>query len=230
MKKYIYFVLVAMLFVSCATSMSTGLTREKNYPKMYTDKPLTILVMPPINKTVNVEAKEYFYTSMMIPLCEKGYYVISPFLAMDLLKSESAYDSELFMNANLSSFNKVFGADVALFTVINTWSKSTLGNVITVDIEYILKSTTSNEILFNRKGKLSVDTGVNSGGNGGLLGALVDMAASAINTALTDKVIAARRCNNYVLHDLPDGRYAPMFDKDQNVSAGGIEFSGTVAQ
>jgi len=228
MKKIIYFALIATLFASCGTT--SNLTRGKNYPKMYTDKPTTILVMPPINKTVNVEAKEYFYTSMMVPLCEKGYYVISPFLAMDLLKSESAYDSELYLDGNLAPFKKVFGADVALFTVINQWSKSTLGNTITVEVEYILKSTTSNEILFNRKGTLAVDTSINSGGNAGLLGALVDMAASAINTALTDKVIAARRCNNFVLHDLPDGVYAPMFDKDQDVSAGGISFSGRVSQ
>ncbi|WP_071145470.1 GNA1162 family protein [Bacteroides ihuae] len=228
MKKIIYFALIATLFASCGTT--SNLTRGKSYPKMYSDKPTTILVMPPINKTVNVEAKEYFYTSMMVPLCEKGYYVISPFLAMDLLKNESAYDSELYLDGNLASFKKVFGADVALFTVINQWSKSTLGNTITVEVEYILKSTTSNEILFNRKGTLVVDTSLNSTSNAGLLGALVDMAASAINTALTDKVIAARRCNNFVLHDLPDGVYAPLFDKDQDVSAGGINFSGRVSQ
>ncbi|WP_321332749.1 GNA1162 family protein [uncultured Bacteroides sp.] len=228
MKKYIYFAFIAMLLASCGSS--TNFTRGKSYPKMYTDKPVTILVMPPINKTVNVEAKEYFYTSMMVPLCEKGYYVISPFLAMDLLKSESAYDSELFLDGNLASFKNVFGADVALFTVINEWSKSTMGNTITVDIEYILKSTTTNEVLFSRKGRLNVNTSINSGNSAGLLGALVDMAASAINTALTDKVIAARRCNNFVLHDLPDGKYSPMFDKDQNVGAGGANFSGTVSQ
>jgi hypothetical protein len=227
MKKIIYFALIATLFASCAT---TDFTRGKNYPKMYADKPTTILVMPPINKTVNVEAKEYFYTSMMVPLCEKGYYVISPFLAMDLLKSESAYDSELYLEGSLTPFKNVFGADVALFTVINKWSKSAIGSTITVEIEYILKSTSSNEILFNRKGTLSVDTSINSGGSAGLLGALVDMAASAINTALTDKVIAARRCNNFVLHDLPDGVYAPLFDKDQNTPAGGIDFSGRVSQ
>jgi hypothetical protein len=71
---------------------------------------------------------------------------------------------------------------------------------------------------------------VNSGGNAGLLGALVDLAASAINTALTDKVIAARRCNTFVLKDLPEGFYSPQFGADMQVSAGGPVFSGTVQQ
>ena len=206
MKKYIYLLLASVILASCGTTTTT--TRGDSYPKMYAEKPLTILVMPPINKTVNVEAKEYFYTSMAMPLAEKGYYVISPFLAMDFLKSESAYDSEMYIDGSLTAFKNVFG----------------------VDIEYILKSTTSNEVLFTRKGVLSVDTSVNSGGNAGLLGALVDLAASAINTALTDKVIAARRCNTFVLKDLPEGFYSPQFGADMQVSAGGPVFSGTVQQ
>ncbi|OAV72894.1 putative lipoprotein precursor [Bacteroidales bacterium Barb7] len=227
MKKYVLFALTVILITSCSTSGK--FTRGKNYPGIYAEKPVSILVMPPINNTVNVEAKEYFYTSLAVPLCERGYYVISPFLAMDILRSESAYDSEMFINGDLSSFKKVFGTDVALFTVINKWNKSVIGSTITVDIEYILKSTSTNEVLFNRKGELTVNTGINSG-SGGLAGMLVDMAASAINTALTDKVIAARRCNSFVIKDLPDGVYAPMFGKDQDVHAGDVIFSGYVKQ
>lgn len=224
MKKLVYFLLIVTGLASCTTSNTV--TRQKNYPKMYEDKPLSILIMPPINKTVDVDAKEYFYTSMAKPLCEKGYYVISPFVAMDFLRSESAYDSELFIDGDLAPFRNILGADAVLFTVINKWDKSTIGGKITVDIEYVLKSTATREVLFERKGELTVDTSVNSGGGG--WGALIDLAASALSTALTDKVVAARRCNNYVLRDLPEGRYSPLFEKDQDVEAGGPVFSGVV--
>lgn len=224
MKKLVYLLLIVTGLASCTTSNTV--TRQKNYPKMYEDKPLSILIMPPINKTVDVDAKEYFYTSMAKPLCEKGYYVISPFVAMDFLKSESAYDSELFIDGDLAPFRNILGADAVLFTVINKWDKSTIGGKITVDIEYVLKSTATREVLFERKGELTVDTSVNSGGGG--WGALIDLAASALSTALTDKVVAARRCNNYVLRDLPEGRYSPLFEKDQDVEAGGPVFSGVV--
>ena len=224
MKKLVYLLLIAAGLVSCTTT--NEVTRQKNYPKMYEDKPLSILIMPPINKTVDVDAKEYFYTSMAKPLCEKGYYVISPFVAMDFLKSESAYDSELFIDGDLAPFRNILGADAVLFTVINKWDKSTIGGKITVDIEYVLKSTATREVLFERKGELTVDTSVNSGGGG--WGALIDLAASALSTALTDKVVAARRCNNYVFRDLPEGRDSPLFEKAQDVEAGGPVFSGVV--
>ena len=225
MKKLAYFIFIAVCLASCSTS--TNLTRQKNYPKMYEEKPVSILIMPPINNTVDVDAKEYFYTSMAQPLCEKGYYVISPFIAMDFMKSESAYDSELFINGDLASFHNILGAYAVLFTIINQWEKSTIGGRITVNIEYILKSATTREVLFERKGELVLDSNINSG-TGGALGALMELAASAITTALTDKVVAARRCNTFILKDLPEGRYSPMFGKDQNLAADKTNISGIV--
>ena len=227
MKNIIFITLCigVLFFSSCASNLTRGI----NYPKMYEEKPTSILIMPPVNKTVSAEAKEYFYTSLALPLAEKGYYVVSPFLAMEMFKSESAYDSEMYIDGNLSMFKNILGADAALFTIINKWSKSTIGNSISVEIEYILKSTSTNEVIFNRKGHLTVDTSINSGAVGGL-GLLVNMAASMINTALTDKVIAARRCNNYVLQDIPQGKYSPLFEKDMNTPAGKKELQGTVKQ
>ena len=152
--------IILCIVALCALSSCsvTNLTRGTAYPNMYEERPTAILIMPPINNTNAVEAKDYFYTSLAQPLSEKGYYVLSPFLAMNVLQEESAYDSEMFIDANLKPFNTLFGADAALFTIINEWSKVTLANMITVDIEYILKSTTTNEVLFNRKGVITVDT------------------------------------------------------------------------
>lgn len=56
---------------------------------------------------------------MFAPLCEKGYYVFSPLLTMELFQSESAYDAEQFIEADLSQFRNVLGADAAMFTIIN---------------------------------------------------------------------------------------------------------------
>lgn len=218
MKKYILILVGAIMLCSCSTQQ---FTRASLYPKMYDEKPKTILVMPPINNTNHAEAKDYFYSSLCMPLTEKGYYVVSPFLASDLLKQESAYDSELFINGSLAPFRNVFGADAVLFTTINKWEKQSGLSYIKVGIEYVLKSTKTNEVLFNRSGELEVS--FSSGGNG-LLGMALDM----ITTAATDKIVAARRCNWYVLSDLPEGLYGKLFDKDQNIKAGKQEFKGKV--
>lgn len=184
---------------SCATYTRAGL-----YPKMYEEKPLSILVMPPINNTTNVEAKELLYTSISHPLIEAGYYVVSPHIAMEFLKSESAYDAEIFFDGDMSMFGKVFGVDAIIFSVIDKWTKVGLG--IQTKIKYVMKSTKTNEILFERTCDLYLDLSVNSGNNG-VIGALADLAVSAIKTATTDHIEAARKCNKYIFSDIPRGQY-----------------------
>lgn len=190
-----------------------SVTRESQYAKMYEEKPITLLVMPPINNSANVEAKDLLYTSISRPLAEAGYYVISPLLAMDILKAESAYDSENFFDAPLTSFNNFFGADAVVFSVIDSWAKKGLG--IQTKIRYVIKSAYTNEILFDRSCDLYLDLSIDSG-SGGALGALIDLAASAINTAATDHIKAARKANYFILRDIPRGKYSPdhMLDKD----------------
>ena len=214
MKRTLYFIILCCIINSCG--LMNTVTRESQYAKMYEEKPITLLVMPPINNSTNVEAKDLLYTSISRPLIEAGYYVISPLLAMDVLKAESAYDSELFFDAPLTTFQNYFGADAVVFSIIDTWAKK--GTGIETKIRYVIKSAYSNEILFDRSCDLYLDLSIDSGANG-LLGALVDLAASAINTAATDHIKAARKANYYILSDIPRGKYSPDYMLDKGIIA-----------
>lgn len=212
MKRLIYFLLASFLVTSCG--LLDSVTKGTQYAKMYEEKPVTLLVMPPINNSTHVEAKDLLYTSISRPLIEAGYYIISPLLAMDVLKAESAYDSENFFDAPLTAFKNFFGADAVVFSVIDSWTKKGMG--IQTKIRYVIKSAHTNEILFDRSCDLYMDLSIDSK-SGGALGALVNLAASAINTAATDHIVAARKANYYILRDVPRGKYSPnyMLDKDE---------------
>jgi hypothetical protein len=184
--------------------------------------------MPPVNKTNNVEAKEFLYLTIAQPLCERGYYVVPPFLCMEMFKNESAYDSEMFIGGSVKKFGEVLGADAVLFTTITRWEKAAVLSNVYVQIEYILKSTKTNEILFNRVGDITYDASVHSNSGRGLVGALVNMAASAINTAAMDHVNVARACNAFTLSDMPVSVYSPEYNKDQKLPAGPREFKQTI--
>lgn len=214
MKRLIYFLFACLSFTSCG--IMDFVTRESQYAKMYEEKPVTLLVMPPINNSTNVEAKDLLYTSISRPLAEAGYYVISPLLAMDILKAESAYDSENFFDAPLTAFNNYFGADAVVFSIIDSWAKKGLG--IQTKIRYVIKSAYTNEILFDRSCDLYLDLSIDSDSKSAL-GALIDLAASAINTAATDHIIAARKANYYILRDIPRGKYSPDYMSDKDIIA-----------
>lgn len=214
MKRFIPIILLAAVLSAC--SPLSNLTRESQYAGIYEQKPVTLLVMPPINNTTHVEAKDLLYTSISRPLAEAGYYVISPLLAMDILKAESAYDAELFIDKPLTKLRDYFGADAVVFSQIDDWTKRGFG--IDTKIRYIIKSTITNEIIFDRSCDLYLDLQINSGSNS-MIGLLVDLAASAINTAVTDHIVAARKANYFIFRDIPRGKYHPQFMKDKGVRA-----------
>lgn len=208
----VFTILSILLLSSCTTTTTKG----ESYPLMYQEKPLSILIMPPINQSTNVDAKEFFYTTMNIPLAEAGYYVYPPNLTLDFLQSESAYDSELFINGSLYKFKEMIGADLIVFTIIKSWDKS-LGYV-KVEIEYILRSTTTGEILYQRDASLICNTTVNATSN-----FLANFIGTLIKTATTDYIDVARRCNKAALLDLPNGKYNPNYQKDMDEAANPIK-------
>lgn len=214
MKRLVYIILATLVISSCG---STSLTRSSLYPKMYEEKPVTLLVMPPINNSANVDAKELLYTSISRPLAEAGYYVISPSISMDILKQESAYDAELFIDKPLRQFYDFFGADAVVFSIIDSWAKQGLG--INTKIRYLIKSTLTDEILFDRSCDLYLDLSADSSKaskDKGLLDVLVELAVGVLNTALTDQIEAARKANYFIFQDLPVGKYDNLYLQDQD--------------
>jgi hypothetical protein len=76
-----------------------------------------------------------------------------------------------------------------------------------VEVEYILKSTKTNEVLYTRRGTINYNTSV-SAGSAGIYGALADIALTAANTIGTKYVEVATICNKYTFKDLPVGKYS----------------------
>ena len=197
--------LVMVAISSCGPLNRGSLTRGAAYPKMYEEHPTAILIMPPINKTNKVEAKESVYATLYMPLVNKGYYVFSPFLSQELLQSESGYDAEQFIDGSLTPF-----------TTITRWNKLSALSQIEVAIEYTLKSTRTHEVLFHRSANVTIDASVIS--NSGSL--LLDFIVNTVATALTDNVVGARKANTFILQDLPEGKYSPLYLNDKEEAAG----------
>lgn len=218
---------IAIILLCCfvASGCTPMLTRGVQYANMYEHKPTTLLVMPPINNTTNVEAKDLLYTSISKPLIEAGYYVISPYLAMDVLKNESAYDAELFIDAPLNSFHQYFGADAVVFSIINTWTKQGFG--VRTDITYIIKSARTNDVLFEKKCNLYLDLS-STAQTSSPFAALTNLIVSAVNTATTEHIEAARKANYYIFYDIPRGKYHPQYMLDKESSATAKELDARV--
>lgn len=220
MRKILYFAFVVTLFASCtATKMPS---KSVTYKTLYDEKPLSILALPPINRSTKVEAKELFYSSLAVPFTLNGYYVMPPLLSMEILKEESAYDSEMFVNGSMKKVGELFGVDAVLFTTIHEWTKTAIASQVHVKIEYLLKSTKTDEILFNRIGDVTLSISLNTGN------VYANIIGSMIATSLTKEIVVGRNCNIYSISDIPAGKYSTMFEKDGELISQPKEFKSVI--
>lgn len=214
--KIILSLIVGFLLINLV-GCATYITKEEFAPKMYVERPLSILVLPPMNNSTAADAKDYYMTTVAEPLTNSGYYVYPMEIVGDILQQEGLYDTETMLNVPLDKFKEYFGADAVMYVTIQEWDTKyfiTSGSV-DVKVKCELKSTTSGEDIWFYDDKISVNTSGSSGGGGGWIGLLAQVVTTAIQTAATDYVPVARDVNKNIFLAMPFGKYNPKFDKDQ---------------
>lgn len=194
-------------------------TKVAEFPKMYEETPHSLLILPPINESTDAEAKDYYSTTIPIPMIFHGYYVFPYELTSEILKQEGIYDSELLRDLPLAKFQEYFGADAVLFTTIKKWNLQYLviSSTLTVSIDCEIKSTHTSETLWSYNGTVVVDLSGQNNSGGGLAGLLIQVAMTAANSAAADYVRYAHVANQRAIAALPYGHYHPQYglDKDQ---------------
>lgn len=73
---------------------------------------------------------------------------------MEMFQQESAYDAEMFLEADLTPFRNILDADAAMFTIIKDWRRNNIGGMLTVKVEYVLRSTKTGRLYTQEKAKL----------------------------------------------------------------------------
>jgi len=209
-KKFYFLSVLAFWILSGCASVET---KFEAFPKMYDEnqKPLSIVVVPSINKTTAADAAELINSTLTQPFADNGYYVLPIAISSEIFKREGVVAGEQLINAPMSVFKNNFGADAVLFITINEWDKKYLviAANVTVGMSYVLMSTKDREILWSYDAALTVDT---AGQSSGFI--LADIISTAITTAATDYVPIASQVNNAAVGTLPFGSYHPKTGED----------------
>ncbi|MGX9462852.1 DUF799 domain-containing protein [Shewanella sp. A14] len=216
LKPALLILFASTLLTGCVTP--TYVTKGTEFPGMYIEKPKSLLIMPPINLSTAADAKDYYSTTVEMPVAFHGYYTFPYELTAAVLKEQGIYDSELVYDIPLNKFQEYFGADAVLFTKIVKWDTSytVIASNLTVSIEAEIKSTKTSEVLWKYTGTVVVDLSGNSG-SGGLVGLLANAIVTAINTAAADYTTYAKQANSRLIYSVPVGPYHPLYLKDQDI-------------
>ena len=201
-------VLIAALAASCAQAP------KKDYSKLVSSNPRAILVVPVVNKSVDVDAADYFLSTLSVPLAERGYYVFPVNLVKRMLEDDGLSDAALVHAADPVRLCTLFGADAVLFVTIEQWTAKyiVLSTQVTVEFKYVLKDGRTGDELWSDH-----EIGVynSDSGGGGLAAAL---AAAIVAKASPNYMPLARTANAkamaYPGRGFPAGPYRPEYRKD----------------
>lgn len=176
-------------------------------PKVYTTadferlKPKSVLVLPPENATSNTEVLEKSYPFLVSQLAQRGYYVVSPELAMQLFEANKLNDAGRLNKLPTAKFNEVFGVDAVLRTRVTEWSSKYIVISSTVNVGYDMEllDAKTGTLLWKRDNVLSKDPG-NSNGNP--LAALIN---AAVHAAVTPYEPIAKENAGIMAGSIPQG-------------------------
>lgn len=203
--------IAAFLFIiTLSGCQTTQITKGEAFPEMYNEKPTSILVVPAINLTTAADAAALYATTIAKPLAESGYYVFSIPFVEQFLRREGITDGEQVSNIPLSKFKEMFDADTVLFVTLNSWDTNyfVTGGNVTVGARFELKSTTTNQVLWQYDDIVVHNTSGNSGN------IFADIIATALTTALVDYVPIAHVVNQRIVNSMPVGKYHKRHNTD----------------
>lgn len=150
--------------------------------------PRSILVVPVINKTLDVDAPNYVLAALPVPIADKGYYVFPVNTTKFVLEQEGFYEGDRIHNEPPAVLAKLFDADAILYVTIHRWDAqyAFIATTVTVEFEYRLVSRDGTEI-WSEKQKMVYSPQSNNSGS-----PLAQLISAAINAAV------ARAAPNYM--------------------------------
>ena len=110
--------------------------------------PRSILVVPVVNKSLDVDAPNYVLAALPVPISEKGYYVFPVNTTKFVLEQEGFYEGDRIHNEPPAVLAKLFDADAVLYVTILRWDAqyAVLTTSVTVEFEYRLVYRDGTEI------------------------------------------------------------------------------------
>lgn len=130
---YGFLVALSVFLSGCATQKPA-----KDLSAFNAAAPRSILVVPVVNKSLEVDASNYLLSTLSVPLAEKGYYVFPVNTAKMVLEQEGYYEGEQVHSQAPEQLAKLFGADAVLYVTINRWDAqyALLTTTVTVELDY----------------------------------------------------------------------------------------------
>jgi hypothetical protein len=206
--RVIFCLLAAVFLTGCVATQPV----KKDMSAFEAAAPRSILVVPTINKSLDVDAPNYVLAALPMPIAEKGYYVFPVNTTKYVLEQEGYYEGERIHQQPTESLAKLFGADAVLYVSINRWDAqyAFITTTVTVEFDYRLVSKDGTEI-WKEKTRMQYSPQNNNNGGSPLASILSAVISAALTRAAPNYMPLTQQANQQVFvlgaNPLPDGPY-----------------------
>lgn len=191
-------VVTVLVAASVLWAQSCAVVSPPDYSAYRSNLPRSILVLPPLNQSVDVNAPYVFLSTVSRPLAECGYYVF-PVAVVDAFMKENGLPTPDEMQAvPLTKVKEVIGADAVLYVTIEEWGQKyhILSSDTVVKANARLVDVASGTTLWTGTEQLAQSS--NSGAGGGdplamLIAMLVNALVTQIVASMTDPTYGVSR-------------------------------------
>jgi hypothetical protein len=157
---------------------------DVNYDAFHEGKPLSLLVLPPANLSVEPDASAAVLAQVTYPLAESGYYVVPVGVMEETFRQNGMVAAEEIQELPAAKLREIFGADAALYMTVKQYGASykVVASTITVELEASLVDLRSGAKLWEGSHTVFHANNNNSGSLIGMLvGAIVDQIANSVS-------------------------------------------------
>lgn len=181
------------------------------------ENPRSILIVPVTNKSVDVNAPDYFLATISRPLAERGYYVFPVNMVRSVLSDDGLSDANLVHGGDPRRLGELFGTDAVMYISIERWEAKylVLSTAVTVELNYSLKSAHTGAELWKNHQTMVYQP---QASNAGLAGLIADAVSAAITKAAPNYMPLARQANQGAIYvrgtGLPAGPHDGLYLKD----------------
>lgn len=205
---------VVVTLGACATATPYDYTAYKQ------NRPVSMLVLPPLNETPEVVATYGVLSQATFPLAEAGYYVVPVSLMDETFRQNGLNNPAEIHDVSPQKLREIFGADAAVYIKITQYGTSyaVIASDTRVTVQARIMDLRTGDLLWQGSAT-AASSESKSSNQGGLVGLLVQaIVTQIVETAADTSIVYAGIASQRLLSPRPNGILygprSPNYQKD----------------
>ena len=113
--------LTAVVAFSAFAATGCQAVEPFDYTLFHQHPPRSILILPPVDDTMEVDASYAYLSTVTRPIVERGYYVFPVAVVARMMRENGLPGAAEMHTVSLAKIDEIFGADAVMYLTLTDW-------------------------------------------------------------------------------------------------------------